>query len=55
MPEIEVWDDPALLANGRDPQLERGVEEALKMLKDNPNNLTPRPQYEDRTAYGIKD
>ena len=54
VPEIEIWDDPALLAKGKDPQLERGVGEVLKMLKTNPNNLTPRPDYEDRTAYGIK-
>lgn len=54
VPEIEVWDDPALLAKGRDPQLERGVEEVLKMLKKSPNNLTPRPDYEDRTAQGIE-
>ena len=54
VPDIEVWDDPALLANGRDPQLERGVEEVLKMLEDRPNELTPKPDYEDRTAFGIK-
>ncbi len=53
-PEIEVWDDPAELAKGNDPQLKRAVEEALKLLKTNPRVLYPRPPFEDRRAQGIK-
>lgn len=54
-PEIEVWDDPAKLAKGEDPQLLRAVEEAMKLIKSNPRKLYPRPAFEDRSAKGIKD
>ncbi|MDX2444081.1 MAG: PDZ domain-containing protein [Bacteroidales bacterium] len=53
-PDIEVWDDPALLSRGRDPQLERAVQEVAKLLKDNPPKFTPAPAYEDRTNKGLK-
>lgn len=53
-PDIEVWDDPALLAKGDDPQLLRGVQEALKLVKEKPRVLHPRPKYEDRSAKGLK-
>lgn len=52
-PDIEVWDDPEKLAAGTDPQLVRAVEEVLKLLRENPNELTPAPVYEDRTAEGL--
>jgi tricorn protease len=42
-PDIEVEQIPALLAKGRDPQLERGVAEALRMLAENPVRLKPEP------------
>ena len=53
-PDIEVWDDPALLSRGIDPQLERAVQEVAKMLKENPPKFTPAPAYEDRTNKGLK-
>ncbi|HET6994200.1 MAG TPA: PDZ domain-containing protein [Chitinophagaceae bacterium] len=53
-PDIEVWDDPALLAKGTDPQLVRAVQEALKLVKDKPRVLYPRPRFEDRSAKGLK-
>ena len=49
-PDIEVWDDPALLAKGNDPQLARAVEEALKLVKAKPRVLHPRPAFEDRST-----
>ncbi len=52
-PDIEVWDDPAILVQGRDPQIERVVEEVLKLLKTNPPKMTPAPAPEDRTAKGL--
>ncbi len=52
-PDFEVWDDPEKLAAGTDPQLEKAVEEVLKLLEANPNTLTPAPAYEDRTAEGL--
>jgi tricorn protease len=49
-PDIEVKEDPALLAEGTDPQLKRAVEEVLKMLGEKPFVKPPRPAYEDRTV-----
>jgi len=42
-PDIEVDNDPRSLIEGRDPQLERGVEELLRQLADRPTGLPPRP------------
>jgi len=53
-PEIEVWDDPAQLAKGIDPQLVRAVQEALKLVKEKPMAVHPRPKFEDRSAKGLK-
>jgi tricorn protease len=53
-PEIEVWDDPAQLAKGNDPQLVRAVDEAMKLVKTNPRVLHPRPPFEDRRAQALK-
>jgi tricorn protease len=35
-PDIEVWQDPKLVRDGHDPQLERAVAEAMQQLKDHP-------------------
>ena len=52
-PDIKVWDDPDILMQGRDPQIERGVEEVMKLVKENPPRMTPAPPLEDRTAKGL--
>ncbi len=52
-PDFEVWDDPNLLVRGRDPQMEKGVEEVLKLLRQKPPRQTPAPPLEDRTAKGL--
>jgi tricorn protease len=54
-PTIEVWDDPAQLAKGVDPQLNRAVEEVMKLVKAQPSKLKPPPPFENRKAEGIKD
>jgi tricorn protease len=54
-PEIEVWDDPGQLAKGIDPQLVRAVTEAMKLVKEKPRVLYPRPKFEDRSAKGLKE
>jgi tricorn protease len=54
-PTIEVWDDPAQLARGQDPQLNRAVDEVKKLIQTHPRKLPPRPPFEDRSARGIKD
>lgn len=42
-PDIEVLQDPAKVIKGGDPQLERAVEEALKLLKTQSVELKPEP------------
>jgi len=42
-PDIEVENDPKSILAGRDPQLERGIEEVLKRMRENPRRLPPRP------------
>jgi tricorn protease len=52
-PDFEVWDDPNMLVQGRDPQMEKVVDEVMKKLKTHPPKLTPPPAKEDRTASGL--
>jgi tricorn protease len=42
-PDIEVEITPADYVAGRDPQLERAVQEALKLLEERPVRRVPRP------------
>ena len=43
-PDVEVIQDPKLVLEGHDPQLEKGVEEALKLLeKEGEFELKPEP------------
>jgi tricorn protease len=49
-PDIEVKEDPGLLARGTDPQLERGIDETLRLLADKPPVQPERPTYEDRSG-----
>ncbi len=42
-PDIEVIQDPKLVLQGRDPQLERAVTEALRMLEEQAFELKPEP------------
>ncbi len=52
-PDIKVWDDPNILMKGRDPQIEKVVEEVVKMIPSSPKD-TPAPAPEDRTAEGLR-
>jgi tricorn protease len=47
-PDILVVDDPTQLARGVDPQLERGIQEALRLLAQKPFVWPPRPPAENR-------
>jgi len=47
-PDIEVIDDPAQLAKGIDPQLERAIQEVMKALEKNPPVKPKQPPYEKR-------
>jgi len=44
-PDIYVEQNPVDILEGRDTQLERGIKEALKELKEHPVKLTPPPGY----------
>jgi tricorn protease len=48
-PDIEVVDDPGLMAKGGDPQLERAIAEVLKTLKKNPPVEVKKPKYPKRS------
>ena len=48
-PDIEVEITPADAAAGRDPQIERAVQEAIKLLDKTPMKRVPRPAPIDRT------
>ncbi|MBE7542020.1 MAG: PD40 domain-containing protein [Solibacteraceae bacterium] len=48
-PDIEVENDPKSVIEGRDPQLERGVQEALKRIQANPKKLPARPADPDKS------
>ncbi len=47
-PDIEVEQDPAAVMAGRDPQLERAIEEVMKQLRNKPAVTPERPPFEKR-------
>ncbi len=47
-PDIQVPEDPAQLARGIDPQLERAITEVLALLKAHPPLHPARPPYQKR-------
>jgi tricorn protease len=49
-PDIEVAYTPAEVIKGHDPQLERAVQEGLKLLEQNPVRRVPRPAPIDRVS-----
>ena len=49
-PDVPVVDDPAQMAKGGDPQLERAIEEVKKALKKNPPPKVPKPKYPIRAG-----
>jgi tricorn protease len=49
-PDIEVQYTPAEVNKGHDPQLERAVQEALKLLEQNPVRRVPRPAPINRVS-----
>jgi tricorn protease len=44
-PDVEVWQDPKLVREGHDPQLEQAVAEAMQQLKEHPLPKYERPPY----------
>jgi tricorn protease len=51
-PDIEVENDPKSVLAGRDPQLERGVAEILKKLKEEPRAWPKKPAGPIKTQAG---
>ena len=49
-PDIEVVDDPAQFARGRDPQLERAIAEVQQQLRSHPPLEVKQPKYPDRSG-----
>ncbi|MHC5001716.1 MAG: S41 family peptidase [Planctomycetota bacterium] len=52
-PDIEVIDDPALMVDGSDPQLDAAIEHILAEVKRNPYVPAKRPDSPDRSGMGI--
>ena len=52
-PDIEVVDDPALMVNGGDPQLDVAIQRMLEEIEENPYRPPTRPAYPDRSGMGI--
>jgi len=42
-PDIEIENDPASVIAGKDPQLDRGIEEVMKAIQANPRTLPKKP------------
>jgi tricorn protease len=51
--DIEVLDDPALMQNGADPQLDAAIKLMLEEIKRSPYVPAKRPPYPDRRGIGI--
>ena len=49
VPDIEVDNRPDLVVKGQDPQLERSIQEVMKLIQANPKTLPPKPP--DLPAY----
>lgn len=54
-PDIEVIDDPALMVDGGDPQLDAAIAHMMEQIKLNPYQAPERPAYPDRSKFGIED
>ena len=53
-PDIEVIDSPDLVAKGRDPALEKGVQVLLEELQKNPPKKVGKPKAPDRSKLHEK-
>jgi len=53
-PDIEVHNDPRSVIEGRDPQLEAAVQEALRLLEAEPVELKPEPPAPIRSHRPIR-
>ncbi|MEW6237452.1 MAG: S41 family peptidase [Candidatus Omnitrophota bacterium] len=54
-PDIEVVDDPSLMVNGGDPQLDAAIELMIQEIKTHPYTPPARPAYPNRSGMGIRE
>ncbi len=52
-PDIEVIDDPSLMVDGGDPQLDAAIEHMLEELESGAYSPPARPAYPDRKRMGL--
>jgi tricorn protease-like protein/C-terminal processing protease CtpA/Prc len=52
-PDFEVLDDPALMKDGGDPQLDKAIELMLDAVKNQPFVKPARPAYPNRAGFGL--
>lgn len=52
-PDIEVIDDPALMVDGGDPQLDAAIKHIIAELEQNPYVPAERPEPPDRSGMGL--
>jgi tricorn protease len=50
-PDVEVWQDPKLVREGQDPQLDQAVAVAMKELQEHPLPHYPKPPYPDHHPH----
>jgi len=53
-PDIVVVDDPGQMAKGKDPQLDRAIQEVMRQLGEKPAAKPARPAYENRSPSESK-
>jgi tricorn protease len=54
-PDMPVIDDPSLMQNGADPQLDAAIAHMQEEIKRHPYTPPKRPAYPNRKGFGIKD
>ncbi len=52
-PDVEVIDDPALMLDGGDPQLDEAIRRMLLALETRAYRPPPRPTHPDRSGMGV--
>jgi len=54
-PDIEVVDDPALMVDGADPQLDVAIAHMLEQLESSPYVAPTPPDFPDRSGMGVRE
>ena len=54
-PDIQVIDDPALMVNGGDPQLDRAIKQMMDEIAQSPYVAPKRPASPEKAGMGMKD